>query len=273
MKAARILKIKQINQNPLRQLINIEEFLRFGLPASVFVVAITLTPNLPTQLRILVVGLVAIFSYFAINTEIDRQPAYTLIIPFLKYLISNKKQAVVQEIDFDLVDNMLIFKDKIVAVFKLEPIDLMLLSEQDQNIFIKDIQAFLNSQRGIHTQIIMRNRGAEQNDYLAHFDNIANQEVNLNSVELTKFRDDKLGQYIEDMHKLLDKNIIPIRDFYFLMEQKGDTSNSKSTIEIIESLEMFSNRLCNLLAQAKIESKQVKDVELDLFLKEFIRQV
>ena len=273
MKPARILKIKKINQSSLRQMVDLEEMFRFGIPAIAFFIAFILTPGLNLQLRVLIVGFVVLFCWVILNTEVDRQPAYTLIIPYIRYFFSKKAVGTVTEIDFDLVDNLLISKDKILAVFKLEPIDLMLLSEQDQNIFIKNIQNFLNNQRGIHTQIIMRNRGAEQSDYLGHFNSIINQEVKLKSEQMTELRDEKLAGYISDMKQLLSKNIVPIRDYYIIFEIKGNPDTTKRALEMTENLAQLSNRLCNLLAQAKIETKQVVDQELEIFLKEFIRQV
>jgi hypothetical protein len=273
MNEARILKIKQINQNSLRQLVNIEELIRFGAPALAFVLAFLLTPNLSLQWRVLIVGLVSVCCYAILSTEIDRQPAYTLVVPFIKYFFSAKTQESLAELDFDLIDNVLIFKDRLVAIFKLEPIDIMLLSEQDRQIFTNDIQAFLNNQRGIHTQIITRNRGASQSDYLNHFQDITNQTVNINNLEMNELRDSKLAGYIQDMNKLLATNIVPIRDYYFLVEQKGDNSISKQSIENLQKLEQQSNRICILLNQAKIETKHLKDKELETFLTQFIREI
>ncbi len=273
MKDARILKIKKINQNAVRQLVNIEELIRWGIPFIVLITAIVLTPDLNLQVRVFVVGFVSIVCWMTLSYEFDRQPAYTLLIPYLRYLFTTKKEPRIADVDFDLVDNLLVFKEKVVTVFKLEPVDIMLLSEQDRQIFIKNIQTFLNNQRGIHTQILMRNRGAEQSDYIKHFDHITTQQVSLHSKEMADFREDKLAGYIKDMQALLSKNIVPIRDYFILFEIKGNTSTSRKTIKLISELQELTDRIASLLDHAKVRTSQLVEEDLEEFLQSFIRRV
>jgi hypothetical protein len=273
MKDVRILKIKRINQNTLRQLVDVEELFRYGIPALAFFIAFILTPQLNLQVRVIVVGMIGIFCWAILSHEVDRQPAYTLILPYLQFMFNSKKLTKLKEINFDVVDNLLIFKERIVVVFKLEPVDIMLLSEQDRQIFIKSIQNFLNNQRGIHIQILMRNRGADQSDYMKHFNNITSQQVSLHSKEMGNLRENKLAGYVEDMQVLLSKNIVPIRDYFILFEIKGNTSTSRKTIELIRKLEELSERMGNLLDQSKIRTNQLRDEKLEEFLQSFIRQI
>jgi hypothetical protein len=188
---------------------------------------------------------------------------------------------------FTVQDNLIMTKDSIVAVFRVEPIDVVLLPEQAQKEFESKIYRTLNSLDSLnnwHIQLIMRTRKAEPADFRRHFRSLNTQQLHFSNKETKNVTTDLIQDYITSLSTLLEDNIIPVKEYYLIMRIQVNTSKPKQVQEAIKKLNEDISRVTGNLYGARIECNQVvntypeKDGEeqietkaLDQMIKSFLR--
>jgi len=162
-------------------------------------------------------------------------------------------------------NNLIIYNKSIIAVYELDPVDLFILPESDQEIFIKDMRNTLNSIKDSEIQIIMRTRNALPEDLNTHFNtfNKFEEDMTINKTLIQK--------YSEDLTELISKNIIPIKEYFLLIKQNCEVSKSEQLTKGINSLERKVSRIFNNINATGIGLKQITGKDLDKFLITFTR--
>lgn len=155
-------------------------------------------------------------------------------------------------------DNLIFTKNQMCVIFKIDPIDLIILPEQEQKSFEIDMKRMLNSIGENSIQIIMRTRKATKQDLGKHFSsfNNKNQFLNKNTEIKTKIL---LSGYIGHLIELLEKNIIPVKEYYLILKQSFDFKSSIGKFNSINSLERLANKMSSNFRRAGINLEQVKE--------------
>lgn len=171
--------------------------------------------------------------------------------------------------NFQIKHNLIIKTKSIVAVYQLEPVDVIILPEVEQQTFMQDMQHFLASIQEGHVQILMRTRKAIPHDFAGHFASLQNSSV------ITNFRrNDRqvlVSQYIEQLSELLDRNIIPVKEYYLVFEQDTRDTSPEALYNGVQSLERNISRIAGNIAKAGIGIKQVAGNDLNKFMITFTR--
>ena len=217
MKPTRIFKIKGVDQNFVFQLLNDKAV---ALLFVVFsgLIAFFYMENFSLQARIIFVSLVGFFAYVFMSFEFEGQKLYSLIPKFFGFIYQPKRLEALKEAEFLLVNDSIILKDKLIFVYKIHPIDYLLLGEDEKATFTAQIEAFLNNLRENQVQLLVRNRQAEEEDYLKHFDSVDYQEVSFASKITAERREKHLNGYKENLKELLKNSVIPIRQYFILIK-------------------------------------------------------
>lgn len=164
--------------------------------------------------------------------------------------------------DFKIVDNLIFFKRRISAVFKVEPFDVALLSEQDRGVFYSKIRQALNV-LSAKIQIIAIKERAKITDYSQHFNYI------LSKAEPT--REKIIKEYVKELTELVENENILILKYYIVFSRNINTSKPTQVIEGIKKLEDVVKRFTSTLYQANVKTSQLADEHLINFVKKQLR--
>lgn len=169
--------------------------------------------------------------------------------------------------------NLIMQGNFITAVYKLEPIDLIILPEQEQQIFINDMQHFLASIQESEIQIIMRTRKALPEDFRLHFNSIRTQEQkDKQNEQVALSYHDLIDSYVAQLSDLLEHNIIPVKEYYLVFKQPLVGSGIEQTYKAVNELEQNISRIANNIARAGIGVNQITGNDLENLLISFTRQ-
>ncbi len=164
--------------------------------------------------------------------------------------------------DFKIIDNLIISKDSISAIFEIEPFDIALLSEQDRATFYQKICQAINVIAG-QVQILAIKEKAKICDYSQHLNYV------LSKAESKKER--LIKKYTKELTKIVKNGNILILKYYLIFSVANDISNSVHVIEGINKLENKIERFTDVLFQAGIEVSQLVDDYLIKFVKKQLR--
>ncbi len=169
--------------------------------------------------------------------------------------------------------NLIFHENYIIAAYKLEPIDLIILPEPDQKIFINDMHHFLASIQENEIQIIMRTRKAIPEDFRNHFASIRNQHTDESQIIQQSLVYHKLiDSYVAQLSDLLKHNIIPVKEYYLIFKQHLRGNSIEQTYKAVSDLEQRISRIANNIARAGIGINQIVAKELEELLISFTRQ-
>jgi len=170
-------------------------------------------------------------------------------------------------IDFEIQENLIIFKDSIVSIYKLEPIDVFLLSTDQYQLFETNIRRFLNSLKMEQIQLVMRSRRTEIEDLRKHFKNLKLQK------SLKPIQEMLINDYILELSELINKSVIPFKEYLIIFRIKIRNKSMISRIEDIKKLESFIQNTTSHLNQMNINTKQLvnDNRELEKVIKSFLR--
>lgn len=160
-------------------------------------------------------------------------------------------------IDFTVQDNFILTKGSIVAVFEIEPVDVILLPDQEQRAFEADLHRTLNGLGGDQVQLIMRTRKAEPEDFRKHFKDLSTQGFKFKSKKMQTTMSDLVQDYISSLSQLLEDNIIPVKEYYVVFKADTNTQNKAKLSEAIKNLGRLIERFTGNLSRTGIKTKQV----------------
>ncbi len=164
-------------------------------------------------------------------------------------------------INFTIQDNFLITKDQLIAVFEIEPIDLILLPEEEQHVFESDMHRLLNSLGDVHIQIVMRTRKATANDMDRHFRDLTTQNIKFSNLKTQSKTSELIQGYVSELSNLLENNIIPVKEYYIVFKQQVNTKNKTQLIEAIKKLERLVQRVSSNFKKAGIDIKHTTNYD------------
>lgn len=164
--------------------------------------------------------------------------------------------------DYWIQDNFIFTKKSVVAIFEIEPIDVVLLPTSEQEAFFADLHRTLNSIGDTHIQLITRTRNAEPKDLDKHFRNLTSQEFSFKSKKLQETTSELMQGYIRELNGILENNIIPVKEYYVMFKEDVNTSSEHKTLEAIKRLDRFIQRFTENLRRAGIKTKQVRNYDL-----------
>ena len=160
-------------------------------------------------------------------------------------------------------DNLIMTNNQLTVVFKIDPLDLIILPEQEQKAFETDMKKMLNSIGENSIQIIMRTRKATKQDLGKHFSSFNNQYkfYNIDTENRTK---QLLSAYIGHLIELLEKNIIPVKEYYLILKQEYISKSTLGKFNALNNLERYANRICSNFKRTGINLEQVKQSNRNL---------
>ena len=163
-------------------------------------------------------------------------------------------------------NNLIIYNKSIIAVYELDPVDLFILPESDQEMFVKDMRNTLNAIKDSEIQIIMRTRSALPEDLKQHLNTFSKMNEDESSINKTLIQ-----QYSEDLNELISRNIIPIKEYFLLFKQNCETEKEDQLEKSLVTLERKIGRVFNNITATGINLKQIIGPNLDKFLKSYTR--
>ena len=164
--------------------------------------------------------------------------------------------------NFTIRNNLIMTDKSMSAVFSLEPIDLIILPEQEQKIFELDMQRMLNSIQEGKIQIIMRTRKAVPSDLDRHFASFSGTISERARLILA---------YTDQLIELLDQHIIPVKEYFLVFVSSVNTKKTNKLPAQIELLERTVNRIAANFSHAGIVLNQVTGKNLITLAKTFTR--
>jgi len=174
--------------------------------------------------------------------------------------------------DFIIKNNLIITSKQITVIFKIDPIDLIILPEQEQKSFEMDMKRMLNVIGENCIQIIMRTRKATKSDLGKHFQSF-NANRNFSQIITKNITKKLLSQYVSHLEELLEKNIIPVKEYYLVLKQNLSKNNPEQMEIAIKNLERYASKICSNFKRAGIDLEQVKEENNNLItlVKSFTR--
>jgi hypothetical protein len=167
-------------------------------------------------------------------------------------------------IDFVIKDNFILTSKEIIALFSVEPVDVILLPEEEQRVFQADIQGLLNSLRDDSIQLIMRTRKETPEDMNKHFRDLTSQNIKLSSQVAESKRGELIQGYVHEISNLLVNNIVPVKEYLIVFKEQTDTSKEVKLVEAIKKMERLISRVSGNFRKAGIEIKQVTNYDTAL---------
>lgn len=164
--------------------------------------------------------------------------------------------------DFKIANNLIIEDKRIHTICEIKPFDVALLSKEDRDMFYTKIRQAYDILPS-RVQVIVVKEEAKVRDYTKHFESITS--------ETNKDKDNLVLKYINELSALIEAGEVLIIKYYFIFSVDADTKNSKKFLDKYNQLADKVSRFTGVLAQAGIESRQMKDKELINFIKSQVR--
>lgn len=201
-----------------------------------------------------------------ITQRIDNQPIYKIALRATTFK-TTKKQHRYRDIepyftDFTIQDNHIIRKGSMIRMYEVAPFDIALLNDQDrEHFFVKLKQAIhiLPSQ----VQFIVRKEKATISNYSRHFFSLYNSSDTQ--------REPLIGQYVEDMKRLLEEEIFLITRHYAVFSVACNPANPHAKIEAMKKLNDIGLRFASALSQCHISVRPLENQELVAFAQSTLR--
>lgn len=166
-----------------------------------------------------------------------------------------------------IIKNNLIFSaSTVAAVYRIEPIDLIILPEQEQLLFQNDMRQMLASLQEGKIQIIMKQRKSIPADLSKHFNSFSG-----NYSESEELRINLIKNYIAQLSQLVENNIIPQKEYYLVFSEKVAVKDRASVVNGVANLEKDIARIAERFQRSGIDLAQLTDPELIQFISSYTR--
>ena len=167
--------------------------------------------------------------------------------------------------DFELKDNLIFTSTSVVAVFKMEPIDIALLDEESQMAFFTRLATAFNMQQGeVQFNVVIKKSSID--DFNEYFKSLKIQNAG------DQYRSHIVDKVITDMSALIedpDEQILT-KSFYFHIKETYKSTSERSLVEEIKILDTHVQRITGALSHAGIYTEQVKNSNLQEYIKEYL---
>jgi hypothetical protein len=165
--------------------------------------------------------------------------------------------------EIEIKDNLILTRNQLTVIFKIDPIDLIILPEQEQKAFETDMKRMLNSIGESSIQLIMRTRKATKHDLGKHFSSF-NTQYHFYNKDTENRTKQLLSSYIGHLVDLLEKNIIPVKEYYLVLKKDFNSKSTTGKFDALNNLERSANKICSNFKRAGINLEQVKQSNKNL---------
>lgn len=167
------------------------------------------------------------------------------------------------------VDNVVITDKAILSVCRLEPIDLSLLTSDEQKSFESSMRLMLSSIGEHSIQIIVRTRNLKPQDLQAHCTSLTHQDT----LEINKSETRKgyIQSYIQELQNLIKENIIPIQEFYIVIPVDINPNDDKQLIAGLDTLEYLVSSITAHLHNARVRTSLLSKDDLNNLFEESLQ--
>lgn len=171
-------------------------------------------------------------------------------------------------LDIKINQNLIVTATSIAAIYKIEPIDIALLSDEEKIYFELNLKRFFNSLESEGLQLVVRTRDAVIDDYKNHFKSF--QVSNFKSQSL---KDKYIANYLSQLKFILENNSIPIKEYYLIIKLTSKIKNNKSYVNAIKNLNSRAEKIIDNFSRCNLKIEQVVDTkgELRSLITSFIR--
>jgi len=168
-------------------------------------------------------------------------------------------------------EGVIVATDGLMSVCAIQPVDVSLLTEDEQASFESNIRRALHSLGQNHAQIIVRSRNATLKDLDGHVQGLYRRETDNSTLDTIRAK--YIENYFNELKKLVTLNSIPIQEFYLVLKVSLNTANSHSLVEGYDRLERLTNQVTSNLKQAKISTSLFDSDALKKYINESINPV
>lgn len=213
-----------------------------------------------------VLVLCEVFFFGLITQRIHNQPIYKIVPRAVTYLFRKKRMRYKQLdpyfTDFTIQDNLILRKDSIVRMYRIEPFDIALLNDQDREHFFVKLKQMIHMLPA-QVQFIVRKEPASAADYSKHFFSLYEQS--------DQKREPLIASYIDDLTQLLQKHTFFSVRHYAVFSVSSDTAKIPSKMKGIQKLNDIGVSFTSALHACNIEAKPLQNDELINFMQTTLR--
>ena len=214
------------------------------------------------------VFVVELFFALISTIKIENQSIYKVIPRALTHSASKKKYAMKEldttTSDFKVIDNYLIRKKRLLAMYEIHPFDIALLNEEDREQFYNKIKTTLHTLPG-KVQIIVRKEIAKPSDYQEHFFSIYKSALP-NRTEL-------IDNYVTDLTNLLNLQKFQMVKYYAIFSTPLPSTKDEEFVKAAKRLYDMGIRFSSGLEIAQITIKQLTKEELVIYFQSEFRNL
>ena len=206
-------------------------------------------------------------AFFALITQkVDNQAIYKIVPRGLTFK-NNKKEFRYKDLDsyftnFSIQDNLLIRKNSIVRIYRVDPFDIALLNNQDREHFfvkLKQMIHVLPSQ----VQFIVQKEGATTEDYSQHFFSLYDQA--------NAKRETLIASYINELSEFIENHQLLLTRHYAVFSVSCNPNKTDEKVKAIKKLNDIGIRFASSLASCNIQTQVLDNEELISFAQDTLR--
>jgi len=207
------------------------------------------------------------FALFA-TIKIENQSIYKVIPRAITHGTSKKKYAMKEldktTSDFKVIDNYIVRKKRLIAMYEIRPFDIALLNEEDREQFYNKIKTTLHTLPG-KVQIIVRKDIAKPVDYQEHFFSIYKSSL--------PNREKLIDNYVNDVTNLLNLGKFQMVKYYAVFSTPLVSSKEDEFVKACKRLYDMGIRLSSGLELAQITIRQLTKDELVAYFQSEFRSI
>lgn len=201
-----------------------------------------------------------------VTHRIDNQPIYKVFPRYFRFSRSSKnyrhKEMEPYFTDFQIQDNLIVRKNNLLKIYRIEPFDISLLNDQDREHF------FLNLKQTIHTlpsqvQIITRKESAKPEHYSKHIFSLYAQSNHA--------REPLINGYVNDLTSLIKGHMFTNTAHYAVFSVSCNPRKTHEKLAAINKLHDMGMRFSGSLAASNIEVYPVINQDLESFTQSILR--
>src|SRR5882672_4320576 len=256
MKTVRVYK-DNMREHIFRSLFFTDTVIFFGvgilLAISIFVLYKFVFHIFQYGLYLSTVFIVELFFALVATIKIEKQ-SIIKVFPRAVGHIFTKKEYAMKELDkttsdFSVIDNYVLRKNRLIAIYEIHPFDIALLNEEDREQFYYKIKTVLHTLPG-KVQIIVRKEIAKPKDYQEHFFSVYK--------DAKPNREKLIENYVNDLTNLLDLGKFQMIKYYAVFSTSLTSTKEDEFVNACKRLYDMGIRFSSGLELAQITPKQLK---------------